>query len=558
MSPSLFKSYFATFFSDRPHRMVVAQQLPFVIVFVLVSGFIAAYRTDIFMDPQYLTGFIAVLLVTIVARFVRWWHVSTGWIAAVPVIDFVSVAICRDVSLVDTTTLSLLCFFPALWLALLLKGRGIVLATILTVVGTSLPSIFRITENPDPFIVARHLLMPLVIFMITSMVVAMREQLVSRRNRLAQTAGELRVQLATTQRSERLLDNIINSVNVAILVIDKDGNDVITNSSQDTIHALASPPGNADKTEAGHLIFHADRTTPFAAEERAAYRAAQGETFTGLTMFLGDDPETQRAVSASAQPIIDENGKREGSVVVFYDVTSFMDSLQAKESFVSTVSHELRTPITSIIGYLDLVLENEEPRSEEAETYLGVISRNAEQVLKIVEDLLISAQAADGKLKLHREPTDVAKFVRRTVESAQPRADARNIELRHDCAETPKVAVDPARIAQVLDNLISNAIKFTGKGGAVTVRARPASHAVIVEVADTGIGMSPQEISGLFTRFFRTPSAKRKAIPGIGLGLSISKEIIESHGGSISVDSTPGVGTTFRVTLPYDLSIGSQ
>jgi PAS domain S-box-containing protein len=223
-----------------------------------------------------------------------------------------------------------------------------------------------------------------------------------------------------------------------------------------------------------------------------------------------------------------------------------------KDEFIALVSHELRTPLTSICGYLELLLQDdvmaELPTAQL--NWLEVIDRNAERLLRLVEDLLLAAQASAGNLALEKADLDIAAVIAQAVQASAPVAAARGIELTCSTDGLPPANGDRLRIGQVIDNLISNALKFTPAGGSVEVRAYVHRSAVRIEVADTGMGISNDEQGQLFERFFRTARAQEEAIPGVGLGLSISKAIVEAHDGRISVRSAEGVGTTFFVDLP--------
>jgi signal transduction histidine kinase len=222
-----------------------------------------------------------------------------------------------------------------------------------------------------------------------------------------------------------------------------------------------------------------------------------------------------------------------------------------KDEFVASVSHELRTPLTSIRGYLELVLEGEAGElSEEQRDCLGIVYRNSSGLLHVVGDLLDVAQFEAGRLSLDLQESDLGGVVAESVESARPVAAERGIDLRFEIDQSPTVEVDPARLAQVIDNLLSNALKFTETGGRVDVHVSALNGSAVVQVSDTGMGIAPDEQAQLFVRFFRGDAAGEKAVQGNGLGLWISKAIVEAHGGEIGVDSELGRGTTFRVELP--------
>ncbi len=219
-----------------------------------------------------------------------------------------------------------------------------------------------------------------------------------------------------------------------------------------------------------------------------------------------------------------------------------------KDEFVSSISHELRTPLTSISGYVELLLEEEQ--SPEKRGHLTIVERNADRLLALVSDLLFAARLQYGRLELEAQPVDLRELVEQSVESARPRAAAATVDLRLDTADVPLIQGEPARLAQLLDNLVSNAIKFTPGGGHVSVSLSEKDGSVCIQVSDTGIGITDEERERLFERFFRSQSALEAQIQGTGLGLYISKAIVEAHGGRIGVESEAGTGTTFIVELP--------
>jgi len=221
-----------------------------------------------------------------------------------------------------------------------------------------------------------------------------------------------------------------------------------------------------------------------------------------------------------------------------------------KDEFVSLVSHELRTPLTSIRGYLELLLEEGDNLTPEQERFLGVVDRNSQRLLHLVGDLLFLAQVDAGRLAVEREEVDFEEVVKDSVEALRPIALSRGIELVASTTPLPNLVGDRARLAQVLDNLVSNALKFTGEGGRVTVSLHAEADHAVVEVEDNGVGIPRAEQGRLFERFFRSSRATDDAIPGTGLGLAITKAIAQHHGGRISVKSEEDVGTCVRVELP--------
>ena len=222
-----------------------------------------------------------------------------------------------------------------------------------------------------------------------------------------------------------------------------------------------------------------------------------------------------------------------------------------KDEFLSLVSHELRTPLTSIRGYLDLVLQGEAGEvNPEQRRFLEAVERNSGRLLRLVGDLLFVAQADAGRLSLERASVDLSELAANCVEEAAPAATDKSVSLVLFAHPVPSLVGDRGRLAQVLDNLVSNALKFTPEGGSVQVRTGANDESVVLEVEDTGIGIPAADQARLFERFYRSSLAEDQAIPGTGLGLAIVKAIVEAHSGEISISSREGLGTTFRVVLP--------
>jgi signal transduction histidine kinase len=226
---------------------------------------------------------------------------------------------------------------------------------------------------------------------------------------------------------------------------------------------------------------------------------------------------------------------------------------QVKEEFFALVSHELRTPLSSIVGYVEVLLEETEGEPltpEERQRFLEIVNRNARRLLRLVGDLLFVARLEAGRLDLHEADMNLSQAARDSVEAARPQAEGAGIRLVDDISGGVRIHGDADRLGQVMDNLLSNAVKFTPEGGDVGLRLSSDDGRAQIDVWDTGIGIPDAEQARLFERFFRASSATSAAVPGVGLGLSITKAIVESHGGALSFASVEGRGTTFRVELP--------
>jgi PAS domain S-box-containing protein len=260
-----------------------------------------------------------------------------------------------------------------------------------------------------------------------------------------------------------------------------------------------------------------------------------------------------RGISTIARDISDRRAAEAERDALLRELAEQNDRLREldrmKDDFVASVSHELRTPLTSIRGYLELVREDG-GLDPEHDRMLGIVDRNADRLLGLVTDLLFIAEVDAGKLAVGRDPVQIAAVAAESVEAAGPRADAAEIELNLDTDDQLVVAGDRTRLAQVFDNLISNAIKFTPADGRIDVRVFRADASAVIEVSDTGSGIPEDERAHLFERFFRTSGAIREAVQGTGLGLAIVGAIAASHGGTVCVESSESGGAKFLVSLP--------
>lgn len=260
--------------------------------------------------------------------------------------------------------------------------------------------------------------------------------------------------------------------------------------------------------------------------------------------------EAQRERTLEAEQIARRN--MEASQAALQEQNESLRQLDTlKTELVATVSHELRTPLTSIVSFSELLSDPEAgPLNVMQTTFVDTIQRNADRLIRLVDDLLLLARLESQNLQLDVAQSDLAVLARQVVASQAPRAAEAGIEVELDSPETAPAAVDPARIEQLLNNLVSNAVKFGANGGSVTVTIAPRDDGWDIAVSDTGIGIPSDELEQLFQRFFRASNARSKMISGTGLGLAICNAIARLHGGSMSVSSIENEGSTFTTWLP--------
>lgn len=257
-----------------------------------------------------------------------------------------------------------------------------------------------------------------------------------------------------------------------------------------------------------------------------------------------------RRARVHASELLDRSAELEAAALQLAGQNKQLRELDhVKDGFVALVSHELRTPLTSIIGYLEMLEEDTERLTPSQRQFLATVSRNVDRLATVVDELLFLVQADAGRLELKLAEVDVNLLLSEATEAAQPAANAKEIELTLEAGPLAPAVCDRGQIAQLVDNLVSNAVKFTPRGGRVEVKAAQDGGAIALSISDTGIGIPADELPRVFGRFFRASSATSEAIPGTGLGLAISQAIAKAHNSTITVQSTLAQGTTFRLRL---------
>jgi len=229
-------------------------------------------------------------------------------------------------------------------------------------------------------------------------------------------------------------------------------------------------------------------------------------------------------------------------------------SEQSRRELIVNASHELRTPVASISAHVESLLKPGRPMDDEVRKYLTVVATETDRLGSLVDDVLALARADAGELHLDIRPVDVPAVVDHVCEALAPLArQERTLSLLHSAApDLPRAMADPDRLTQVLTNLVRNALNHTPDGGIISVETTQADGRVVIKVSDTGIGIDPEDLHRVFDRFFRSDQSRSRDTGGSGLGLAIARDLLSAMGGSITAESTPGVGSVFLVSLRRD------
>lgn len=269
----------------------------------------------------------------------------------------------------------------------------------------------------------------------------------------------------------------------------------------------------------------------------------------------------RRVFSIHKAAVRTDEGRHLGNVIVLRDVTAEVEAERLKDAFVAHVSHELRTPLTAIKGYNALLLASAGDRlNEQQKEFAHIINRNTDDLIAMIDELLaFSEMESRGGLGLRRQPLSLANIVQNIALVWEPQMQSREINFVLDIPPSlPSVEVDPHRMRWAIVNLVRNAWQYTPPGGSITLRLSSSGDQVTLEVIDTGSGIPADKQRQLFTRFQRAASDEQTEVRGMGLGLYVTKAIVEAHHGQITVVSQEGIGSTFSITLPAMPTVGSE
>jgi signal transduction histidine kinase len=540
----LFESTDRYFRSLGSRGRTVLFQLPLSVTVLLVTVLVALLHPGFEWSEPFLYSLAAHLMLLAASAVVPWERLPARAVFLIPFLDCLAIGLSRESGGQHLTALSFLLVFPVVWLAVGLRHAGVILAVLATVLSVALPPVILGTGFTSASLI-RVVLLPVILGAVALTAYAVANGITMQRRLLAKQEADLRDLLAASEEREELLNTVMDTVSVGVCALDSQGQAVLVNRHLGS--RLADAIGG--EVTSGNVtdmpVYGVDRKHRLPPERHPRTRAARGESFTDELVWVGSGT-AQSAYSVTCRLIRTSAGGHSGAVLAFTDVTALVTALSAKDEFLASVSHELRTPLTSILGYLDLALDEEdlEPGLEEC---LKVAKRNAGRLLTLVGDLLT---IASGSLTIAPRPADLTTVAATSIQAAKPHAVAAGITLELESAGPATGRFDPDRLGQAIDNLVSNAIKYTPEGGRVTVRICATGQDLRCEVTDTGIGMTRDELGQAYTRFFRAANAHSSAIPGAGLGLAITKSIVENHRGTISLTSSPGKGTTAVLTLP--------
>ena len=358
---------------------------------------------------------------------------------------------------------------------------------------------------------------------------------------LNQMAGSLDERISTIERQRTELTAVLSSMVEGVIALNAEG--AITSINESACRLFET----SEYAAIGRPVQEIVRNYDF--QNFVDGAIVGGGAMEGDMTLSGKTDRVFKLYGAARKGAPSGNG---GAVIVIHDITDLVKLERVRRDFVSNVSHELRTPLTSIKGYVETLEDGAIDDRAVAVQFLGVIHKQADRLLSIIEDLLELARIEQASERHGVDLTDqpLAPMLARVVASFKAVADAAGVSMNLECADDLFLRVNAELLEVAVSNLVDNALKYMGKGGAIEIKAQAAESSAVISVKDDGIGIAPLHHERIFERFYRVDKSRSREAGGTGLGLSIVKHIAILHGGEVGVDSESGKGSVFFIRLP--------
>lgn len=357
-----------------------------------------------------------------------------------------------------------------------------------------------------------------------------------------------------------LAEMTLNAITDGVVLIDESGLIKFANPAAATMVGYGSPTNMIGMNYQTVLRFETTEGVAVPADQSTLAQAVVANQPLTTRNYVLVSAQSERK-AAIALTLIPTGGPKDNKIITFRDITTELEEEEKQSDFISTASHEMRTPVASIEGYLGLALNPQTATIDErAKKYLEAAHASSQHLGRLFKDLLDVTKLDDGRLKVHKVPVEIVSVVREMANAREKDMHAKH--LKYSFGTTGPVtgdkqidqlvyaAVDLDFLREILDNLIENAIKYTPDGGEIWVNARGDGDKVLINVTDTGIGVSPEDAGHIFQKFYRVDNSQTRQIGGTGLGLYLVKQRVEAMGGRVWVESSFGDGSTFFVSLP--------
>ncbi|CAL4860794.1 HAMP domain-containing sensor histidine kinase [Microbacterium sp. MM2322] len=517
-------------------RSVWQWQLIFTFSVVVITVAVGILDVALLATPGFLVGILVIIVSSIATLVTPWARTPKHAAFVLPVVDIVAIGFLT----LSEPNLGYLWVFPIAWISNY-YGTLEIVASLLAVALMNLADPTHWDFSPRVIVELLIILLALAFLAITISVGAQRIR--AFRHLASNQARRLATTVHRVQSAEQRVNAMFDSISVALARVARGGEIISANATYRELYSLDTqdlrfPVGGA-------VEYSGYRGRALTPSETAVARAGRGEVVEQERLWLFDRSGTWRALSLSIRSAGPNSVGEETFVVELEDLTAGSEAARERPDLTRTVAHELRNPLTAILGHADLLIEGE-PLTSAQQDHVDVIESASERMLTLIQGLLAQSTDADDP----RARFDVAQLLAASIEAFEPAASASALTIDAVVAAPLEVDGDEFRLRQVIDNIVSNAIKYSNRGTLRVAAVIDDDGWVAVSIADEGIGMSPDDVERVFTPYFRAQTAQEGGVPGTGLGMGIARDIVESHGGSITVESALGRGTTVTVRLP--------
>ncbi|MEN2740544.1 PAS domain-containing sensor histidine kinase [Microbacterium sp. X-17] len=505
----------------------------------IISVVVLGIMPEQFASWNYPTGVAIIFLTTILALVLPWAKLPRDLVLILPYGDVLGVA---AMTLGSDMQFAFFWVFPVIWIATHFRIGALIAVIAAIAVGVLVDSA---VSGANDTVALRLMIVTISLLFIGLTTHFAAAQTRAFKQLLRRQAQRMQDTIQRVSAQEQRVSRMLNGLDVGIARIGADGDILAINDTYIELYGI----DREDHTRPARAVEYATlRGNALSELVRPLARAMRGEALEDERVWLYDAAGSWHALSVTTRPLDGVDGEPASTLLIVHDVTDLIESENARERLAAVVSHELRNPLTAIIGHAELALDDRTlaPTTREQ---LEIIDSAGQRMQHLISDILTASQreepASHDPVRL-----DLRGVLEASLESFLPAATLRGVRVTIELADPLPVLGDAFRLRQVIDNVLSNAIKYTPRDGIVEIGGRADSRVVAVTIADTGIGISSEDLPRIFDPYFRAGTAHESETPGTGLGMGISRDILTEHGGSIDVDSEAGLGTSVTIVLP--------
>lgn len=521
---------------DNPRTRSIWQwQLVLGVAVAAITVVVVLLTPQAFARPVFTSGVVLILLVSSLTLVVPWHRLSHATVALVPAIDIAAIGLLASGS---DGLLTILWIFPIAWISTYYTLPWLI-AALSEVAVILMVDVLLTSLTPSRAVHLMVVLLALVFIGVTITTGSRRTRAFSRL--LERQFSQLERTLRRVETQEKRALALFNSVDTGLARVDRRG---VIRAANDAYRRLYSIDDVSHAHPSAAVEYDAYRGEPLAPHDTMITRAARGEIFTDHRIWLFDTSGQWHALDVSTSEVGSTPDEPDVTLLTVRDTTAAVKAQEEKKTMTSIVSHELRNPLTAIVGHVDLLLDRDDLPPDAMER-LEVVENAGQRMQRLIASVLETNKPAAPPANI----VDLQRVAAASVDAFRPAAQTAQLTVEAALDGELLVTGDAFRLRQAVDNILGNAVKYTPRGGHIRVDARHVDGQIRFAVSDTGIGIAAADVDRVFEPYFRAQTARESGVPGTGLGMVITREIVQQHGGRLALTSALGRGTTVVVHL---------